>query len=359
MSNKSRSVPRSAKEIFTLEYALEYERYSATPQSTYEPAVAVLAGLAGGIKDGEVVGEAGAGTGNSTIVLGESNPWFGRLLAFEPSGMSEIAQYKFGKSTTLPIPPGVIVDEEVIRFIERQKDRTEEFRHKVELFPNRAEYLPLPDEELDRLFACQVMHWLAFSDDDEQGEHPEYVAISLKEFSRVLKPRGHLLFDTSGHQFDFGEKLVEGKLIKKQHLLSHPFYLEFLGNFETELARRGYANLPINPNKIGKFNNVFDQEMLIGYLENAGFKTLSPESPEEGVYVLTQFPIDRDDFKARIKAGAQMNLFNQGPVTALPGQEKVQIIEEVLRRTVARSERLLDIQCLELVASFACLNGNN
>lgn len=348
------SIPRTAREIFTPAYAFVYEKYSSTQKSTYELGAAILASLAGGIQDGERIGEVGAGTGNSTIVLGESNPRFGRLLAFEPSGMSEIARYKFGKSEILPVPPEVIVDEDVLSFIKRQKSRTAGFRDKVEFLPNRAEDLALPDDDLDRFFACQVMHWLAFSDEDTLGEHPDYVIISLIEFARVLKRGGKFLFDTSGHQFDFGDKRVDGRRIKYQHLLGHPFYYAFLDNFEISLARRGHSHMPIDPDKIGKFHNIFTEDKLADYLAGAGFTIITPEVNRSDAYTLTQVPIDSDDFKARVRTNSQMNLFNNGSITDLPDQERAQIVDEALGRTEMESEHLLDVQCLELIASFAC-----
>jgi ubiquinone/menaquinone biosynthesis C-methylase UbiE len=65
-------------------------------------------------------------------------------------------------------------------------------RGQIDYREGEAEYLPIPDQDVDYVFANMYLH------------HVETPAAAIKEMARVLKPGGRLVItDLDEHQFDF------------------------------------------------------------------------------------------------------------------------------------------------------------
>lgn len=342
--SSERATPRTTNEIFTRDYAFQtYERYSMGEPRVYEFGARNLAALGGGVQDGDSILEIGAGTGNSTIVLAESNTKFKEIVAFEPSsGFLSAAAYKF-RGFTIDFDLREI-PEDLQSFFKELHSRAAVFREKVELVNGRAESLPFGDSAFDKVYGFQVIHWLAFSDDDIQGEHPEYLLTSLKEAHRVLKQDGLFIFNTSGHQIDVGDLAVGQNYY---HLLKHPFYLAFDAELQ-KLIRRETKEKEFTFEK-GKYEDIFTIDTLLDLATKTGFE---PEIINNKKFDLYYMPMSKEKLISAVKAGAQMRTFTNSQLAILDDEAKESLVERALDETISNHSELLALPSVEIVISF-------
>lgn len=338
---------------FTLDYAFKYDAISASGDAKYNQESLILAQLGGGIQNHDRLIEIGSGTGNSTIVFAESNPDFGQIDAIEPSaGFLTLARYKFGQGE-LAIPPETIVDQNIINFIEAQKKRTLPYRQRVCFHHSPAQKMSeiLQDKkgEIDGVYATQVFHWLTFADDDTQGSNRDYLDVSIRNVSEMLKTGGRFVFDTSGHQMDFGKATLDGRPLKEYHPLLHPYHLAFIDKFNQVLRENEFDGIELNPNKLMRYHNSLDLEFIQKHLALFGLETIPIEDKP---YKLTMFPMDKDAVLIMIINGAQMRYFYSPQLETLSSEAKNKLVEEAQRRTMMESADLLDLPSYEIVASF-------
>ncbi|MCR4324205.1 MAG: class I SAM-dependent methyltransferase [Candidatus Curtissbacteria bacterium] len=113
-------------------------------------------------------------------------------------------------------------------YIEEVKERAISTGVDVNFGLARAESLPIRSGSMNKIYMSQVIHWLAFADDDVFGENVDHVNESISEFHRVLRSGGQIVLDTSGHQTGLEDHQLNGVRLKDTHVLSHPFYRAFI-----------------------------------------------------------------------------------------------------------------------------------
>ena len=78
----------------------------------------------------------------------------------------------------------------------QEKMVSEEKSGRINFHQSSIDALPLPDESVDAVMTNQVLHHLP---DDESSSWPKHRKV-FQEFSRVLKPGGSLIVNSSSHQ---------------------------------------------------------------------------------------------------------------------------------------------------------------
>lgn len=78
----------------------------------------------------------------------------------------------------------------------REKMVSEEKSGRINFHQSSIDALPLPDKSVDAVMTNQVLHHLL---DDESSSWPKHCKV-FQEFSRVLKPGGSLIINSSSHQ---------------------------------------------------------------------------------------------------------------------------------------------------------------
>ena len=78
----------------------------------------------------------------------------------------------------------------------QEKMVSEEKSGRINFHQSSIDALPLPDESVDAVMTNQVLHHLP---DDESSSWPKHRKV-FQEFSRVLKPGGSLIINSSSHQ---------------------------------------------------------------------------------------------------------------------------------------------------------------
>lgn len=343
-----RSVPAPVRQIFTWEYAIhQYERHSMTRPRSYEIAAKVLAEIGKGKRDDGVILEIGCGTGNSTVEFMEANPNFSKFIGLDPSeGLITLAGYKFGKNNN--IVPSLDIDPKVIEYIETQREIAAKFQNRnVSFVIGRAQALPFDSESIDKIYAASVMHWLAFADNDTEYTNVDHLSVSLREFARVLKRGGILVFDSSGLQFDFENRTIEDRQANSYHYSNHPFHDQFLVNLRTTLEGKGYK-VPLSA-KVDKYYHIFNLDLLKSKLGEVG---LTLEQVDNEPYRLTFIPHTIERFLSGFTNAGRMRYFPTPELGAIPDDEKDLIINHTLQKTIAEHEDLLDSPIGELFASF-------
>jgi SAM-dependent methyltransferase len=329
-------------EIFSAAYAVQYDYYSSLPPKPYDRAAQALVEVDGGIRDGETIVEIGSGTGNSTIVLGHSNPQLARLICVEPSaGFLDLAKYKFG-FTEAQLPDNTPLGAR--DFIERQRQAALGIREKVTLLQGASYNIPLVDDVADRVYCPQSFHWFAFPD---QKSDPDFKFLhnSLFEISRVLKSHGRLLFDSNGHIFDFQGTTLNGRDLNEMHLENHPIYRIFRENFSS-LVSSDTTEAPKD-----RLHHIFNMGSLTIALEQGGFEPIQVNN--EDCYKLTTVPYDRDSIITITRYGAKMTYFSKPGLLELPETEKDALVEEALRKTLIENEGMFEKDYYEVFIDFA------
>lgn len=312
-----------------------------------------------------MIGDLGAGSGNSTIWLADEyrslNPKNRNILvALEPSqGGIALLPHKFGFSS----------EEEWQKFLQTVQDpQTAMFitqqREGASIYPLTAvqafgEALPLKDDVFDLIHAIQVFHWT----NQEK---------TLAEVRRVLKPGGSFIFDESGLQFDFGDLQNEGIKINNYHYLNHPFHQAFLIALNNVLTKKGLPTL--NPKKLDRFHHMFNFAGLEEMLKNADFSLSSANFSDYSMHVktvsketghqLTPFQdptgkflgvIDHrqgETLKRFILNGGKMRYFNQPAFSNLHDEEKQAIIKQAFDQTLTENAQLFDLPVAETAVFF-------
>lgn len=363
-SEQKQVLPTPVEKIFTPEYVVQYELVSSSPSKPYEKNAQILAELGSGIQDNDVVVEIGCGTGNSTIVLAESNPNFTQLIGIEPSkAFLEVAKYKFGK-TDVTLPAEITNNPQIADYVEEQKKRAEKFKEKVEFILGRADghLLPLKDNSVNKIYLASVLHWLNFA--NGESANINYLDKALGDFQRVLKDDGLLIFDSSGLQFDFGSETKDGRPLNSCHLVGHPFHIEFLKNvgrvLERMLSEKAIRiNLretafgtsgDVNYKKIDRYYHIFNWGLLNSKLTRLCFEVVP--NPDGNPYSAVFMPISQETLIERTRDGARMRLFNSGELKDLPEDIKSSIIEEAMRETLGEHRGLLEQEAAEIMAYF-------
>jgi ubiquinone/menaquinone biosynthesis C-methylase UbiE len=78
----------------------------------------------------------------------------------------------------------------------QEKMVSEEKAGRINFHQSSIDALPLPDESVDAVMTNQVLHHLP---DDESSSWPKHCKV-FQEFTRVLKPGGSLIINSSSHQ---------------------------------------------------------------------------------------------------------------------------------------------------------------
>lgn len=323
----------ATENIFNSSYLIEYEKNSSGPKKPYERNAETLVKLAGDIKNYENILEIGCGTGNSTIVILESNPNVENMVALEPStAFLEVARYKFGqvqKISAFDRNQNTLIK----TFIEYQRSRGKQLSERVNFVQARADggRLPLRDNSFDIIFASSVMHWLAFESIDSVSS--EYIGKAFTDFSRILKPNGRLIFDSSGLQFNFAEDTFNGRAINSFNWLNHSFHLRFLENLNSILMNKNLIPKPYTDfSNFDKTYHIFDLNFLISLSSKNGLHIL-PQSNERP-YNLVVDPYDFESVKERVISGARMRYFNSAELKNLPDQIKNLLINQASQLTL-------------------------
>lgn len=369
-------------QIFTLEYGLTKYELISKPDGGYAVSAQVLAQLGGGIKDNETLVDVGAGTGNSMIVFIKSNPNLKEIKGVEPSdGYIDIARYRFGEETIDWQNLGFRVEEEVIERIQKQREEMTPYRNKVTLIKGKAQELSdlVGEKTTDRIFCASSFHWFAFKDGDENPTSTDYIESSLKEFYRVLKDNGKLIFNESGLQFDFLNEVYEGTRINELHFLSHPFHKAFCESFNKIVKERGYSDKCfVDPYKLDKYHFMFNIDCLAEHLSNTGFKLVPNEenkvygiskfvpcadqktvAEKDKLYVFTMLPKNKEKIIDTIVGGGNMRYFNNRELKNTSDDERKEIIDAAFKRTISKYEKLLDNPAAETFASFVAVKKNH
>jgi ubiquinone/menaquinone biosynthesis C-methylase UbiE len=119
----------------------------------------------------------------------------------------------------------------------QEKMVSEEKSGRINFHQSSIDALPLPDESVDAVMTNQVLHHLP---DDESSSWPKHRKV-FQEFSRVLKPGGILIVNSSSHQqleqgfwyFRFIPKALQA--VKEKHV-----DLDMLSEL---LQRSGFTNI--------------------------------------------------------------------------------------------------------------------
>lgn len=335
-------------ESFNEQYALPYERMSATPIRMYEKAASALLAVDGGIRDGETVLEVGSGTANSSIIFATSNPNLRRLICVEPSPFINTAAYKLGQresgfETTDP------KFNTALAYIEQQRVRAEPVAGKITLIKARSPFLPFQSGVFDRAYFSQSLHWLAFPNEESPADF-EYLTKGLADVSSVLKPGGRILFDSNGHIFDFGDDKFEGRSLKDIHYVNHPLYQTFDRNFDEHIARMGYQIEQSAENPPDRLRLIFNLPKLQEIFNKARLEIIPNQYGQ--MYLLTPVPFSAARIADSLKDSAMMHHFRHPGLIDLSDEEKNAIVEEVLQKTLFENPEAGSDDYFETLISF-------
>lgn len=335
----------STNNIFTDRYAFDYEAVSAVHPRTWEIGSKRLVELLPP-QNGDTVLEIGAGTGNSTIEIASANSEIGKLIAFEFSrGFAKLSWYKFGlQDMDLPAD----LDSGARAYIEEVKERAAHTGVHVNFGLARAELLAIRGECVDKIYMSQVIHWLAFADDDVFGENVDHLNRSISEFHRVLKNGGQIVFDTSAHQTDLEDHQLNGVRLKDTHVFSHPFYQAFVATFNELMQKNGF-DYRVRPNKMGKYHNIFTIDSLLARFATFGFE---PQDIEGRKFGFTVIPMNRDRLMGNILQEERMKLLTDPGLGFISESEKDRLFNNAFDQTMTDHYDLADIPVNEVRINF-------
>lgn len=332
-------------EVFTNEYAYQYENFSAKHPRTYEVAAQALLKTDGGIKDGEFVVEIGSGTGNSSLVFVSSNPNLAKLVCIEPSDFVNLAAYKLGKKEL--VLPTDLAYSQAIEYIEEQRRKTLNISGKVRLVKGRSPQLPIRTDTVDRVYCSQSFHWFAFQDEVSKANF-DYLSDAVREIARILRPGGRLLFDSNGHIYNFGREEIGGRRINDIHFTRHPLWFRFNDNFNEYVVSSGFR--VSGEQKGDRLHQIFDFALLKRILRANDLHLISTSNGQP--YLLTLVPMKREKIIDSARDGAKMIKFNHPTLKELPEDQKDEIIAKVLKITLDENPRIFEEDFYETFASF-------
>lgn len=341
---------------FDLRYALlEYETVSAKHPRPYQLAAQNLIKAGGPPQKGDTVVDLGCGTGNSTIEFLDNFPQLGRIIGVDISrDFLTVAGYKCGLVHS-PDPDNklkVSIPPETIHYLEEQKIRALPHRPKTSFVNARSQYLPFQDNTVDRIYGVQSLHWLVFADNDLTGIDRNYLDVSLSEISRVLKPGGRYIFDTSGEQFDFEDDQLDGTKINDLYLMCHPFHLAFLSKFNTVVSKSGFGEEAlIKTDKMDKYHHILTWHFIEEKMAKFGLRVIPLD--KERPYQITFIWYDSESFIATIEGGARMRCFNLPPLNTLSSEGKDKIINQTMEQLLAESADLASQPAADILVTFA------
>lgn len=336
-------------ESFNAQYALPYERHSATPTRTYEAAARAQLQVGGAIEDDQTVLEIGSGTGNSSIIFARSNPNLRRFICVEPSGFIYLAAHKLGKKG------GVAPESEdseyniSLDYIEEQRKKALSVASKIHLVRAKVPGLPFPSETFDRAYLNQVVHWLAFPNETSAADY-KHLERGLTDIAQTLKPGGRVLFDSNGHIFNFGENQYKGRNLNDIHYVYHPLYRAFDENFFNYASKMGFS-VEQDPQKpADRLRFIFNMDRLRRSFENAGLTVVPNPQGEEYTLTPIRFPASR--IAASLKDTVKMHHFRHPGLIDLLDAERDRIIEEVLEQTVKNNPEAGSDDYYETLVTF-------
>lgn len=259
--------------------------------------------IAGFLPDlsGKTVVDIGTGTGNSLCtILEKSAKPPALIIGLDPSAdWLKLARYEIGKTITDEeenywqnlFPP------QTWARIKQQRQDSTAFKTAQELVQASGLSLPFADHSVDCLTACQSIHWLLLPG----RQTPEKV---FREFRRVLKPGGLLVFDESAFHLDFGNLTNnESVNLNDLYLLSpHSFGGAFLQSFNQRLEESDHSQkLDCLASSQDGYRH-FTPEGLTETLAKAGFKVefqtkILPYSQEQCQAV---FRFDQDSYFVKV-----------------------------------------------------------
>ncbi|MFH1439832.1 MAG: hypothetical protein ABIG89_04655 [Candidatus Woesearchaeota archaeon] len=386
---------------FGLKWALEsYDQRFGIGHNAYR-ASAILALLIEPVVDGDIVMDAGSGTGISTVAIYDSCPGDIELICVEPAEAIRVAMHKFGHETLFDSTDSEHTDFEQIRkqlgiggmeLSETYLQLLRETRVRMAVHTKKTSFFNVPAQEIsdlvdsgqieagsvDKIYCFSSFHWLA--NNEESGiTSAEYVADSLKGFFKALRPGGVLVFNESGLQYDFGDDCVEaegrqyvGMPINNIHMLQQEFHKRFLCDLNNVFQERGFSDaILINPDgNVDDYHFLFNDGLLrdILNIHDFRFKRLEPmfryDSPEsgqecisyvskEGKYLLTIMPKKSDDWERFIVTGGNMRYFNHAyELRKVPSEKRWDILKEAYSRTVDKYGSLMSVPFGETFATF-------
>ncbi|MBI4067793.1 class I SAM-dependent methyltransferase [Candidatus Kaiserbacteria bacterium] len=289
-------------------YANKYERLSGDIRA-YETWARTLAGrLLEHKPDAKEVLEIGSGTGNSAVVLLETAPSIEHVYGIEVGDFILVADAKRKGTVEEYFSP-----QRAPAYSLEMMQRMQAHKDKFKLIQAKGEAIPIRNGSMDVVFMNQVFHWL---DADK----------ALKEIHSVLKPDGLLIFDESESQFDFGDS-AEGRRIKAERIINHPFMDLFERNFSSELRRHGIQS------DARPLEYIFTLESLKALLERHHFQ-LIPDA-RGNPYTIAEVRYNLDQMMSQAENGARMRIMRTYPQLL----ETPHIADEVVSSTMEKTQR--------------------
>lgn len=330
---------------FNLEAGLlYYERFSKVSgganRSSYVISAETQAELAE-IQDGDFVLEIGCGSGNSTLPIAQRCLPHGQVITVDRSDIAAIAGRKFGqvedkswngRTSGIPVLP------EVLEGIESFRNETANMHGSVLVAQAKAQELPIPSKKMDAAVMIQAFHWLAYNDDDAEGENPSYVGVSLKEILRVLKPGSPFVFDTAGGHVDFGEMRINNALLNDLHFIRHPVQIAFADVLNAVFEENGF-NVRVDPLRPNKYYRIFPVETIQQLLQDAGFQS-EPISGQP--FKISFVPLSPLQLLEGREQGGHMVYFTDPEVSSLPHTTKTELLAEAGKRVREKHPDLLN-----------------
>ncbi|MBI5456419.1 class I SAM-dependent methyltransferase [Candidatus Kaiserbacteria bacterium] len=289
-------------------YAKQYDALSGDIRA-YEAFAKTLAGrLLDHMPNAKEVLEIGTGTGNSALVLLESAPFLEQVYGMEIEDFILLARAKQKNAVSRLFSP-----QRSPAYSREVQERLQAHKHKLHLIKARGEAIPIKDGTVDAVFMNQVFHWLNAEE-------------ALREIGRVLKPDGLLVFDESEFQFDFGDT-VEGRQIKKEQIVDHPFIKLFQKIFNQELEQQGIV-VDVKP-----FQYLFTLDTLRALLEKNGFEIV-PNSAGDP-YTITTVRYNLTQVMSFAEKGARMRIMRQMPdLLKMPG-----LVDKIVAAAMRKTKR--------------------
>lgn len=285
-------------------------------------------------------------------MLAALNPEVARVIALDPNPWLALIQYKFNR---LPESHQLVRASDKFPIVRENTSRLvgdSNLQDSGNVFPVFAtgKRLPFQENTVDRIHMVQVMHWLAFAEDDEMGKDITHFKGVLLELKRVLKPGGVLIFDETGLQFKFSEDELN-----VSHIYNYPWYLACERELFSLLYTNGYLesdySLGMRP-KVNKYHHMFTEPKLATFFNETGFEMVTfDELPaptkkynyelrlsNSRKYITFSSPQDIQAITDQFLQGGVMTYFSSDTLSEIPSDVKTELLRQAVFKAQAKPE---------------------